>query len=114
MSNYQISHGHAVAIGICLDAHYASRLGWITREDAQNLQEALQICGFDLNPSELTQRLGDNSLQILQGLEEFREHLGGTLTLSLPSPVGSIQEIHEMNPDWISQDILALQESLCN
>jgi 3-dehydroquinate synthase len=114
MSNYRISHGHAVAIGIALDAQYASRLGWIQKAEADSLQRALQTCGFDLNPPELTQRLGDNSLQILQGLEEFREHLGGVLTLSLPGPIGRIQEIHEMNPEWIHSDILALQESLCN
>jgi len=114
MSNYRISHGHAVAIGIVLDAQYASRLGWIQKAEADSLHQALQTCGFDLNPPELTQRLGDNSLQILQGLEEFREHLGGILTLSLPGPIGRIQEINEMNSEWIHSDILALQESLCN
>lgn len=114
MSNYRISHGHAVAIGITLDATYAARLGWISTEEAQALQRALQTCGFDLAPPELTQCLGDGSLQLLQGLEEFREHLGGTLTLSLPCPVGALHDVNEMNPEWISEIVYALQESPCS
>lgn len=114
MSNYRLTHGQAVAIGVTLDAKYAARLGWISCEEAQALEQALKTCGFDLNPPELTQVLGDGSLQILQGLEEFREHLGGKLTLSLPCPIGSLSEIHEMNPAWISEFIYALQESPCN
>lgn len=114
MSNYRISHGHAVAIGITLDALYASKLGWIRSEDAKALHRALTTCGFDMNPTELTQTLGDGSLQLLQGLEEFREHLGGKLTLSLPCPVGGLREIHEMNPEWISGLIYELQGTPCN
>ncbi|MEX2607034.1 MAG: 3-dehydroquinate synthase [Kiritimatiellia bacterium] len=77
ISNYRISHGHAVAIGIVLDSAYAARLGWIDPGQVSALKQALLTCGFDLNPPELTQRLGDGSLRLLQGLEEFREHLGG-------------------------------------
>lgn len=117
MSNYRITHGHAVAIGICLDTAYAVRLGWLPPQVAEDLTRALRICGFDLNPPELTQTLGDGSLQLLQGLEEFREHLGGTLSLSLPCPIGRLNELHEMNPDWIADDIAHLQahlqEQLC-
>jgi 3-dehydroquinate synthase len=113
MSRYRITHGQAVAIGIALDSLYASRLGWMTEADAQRLIDALVICGFGLCPPELTQRLGDGSLQVLQGLEEFREHLGGTLTLSLPCPVGSLQELHDMNPAWIEQDLLHLANRSC-
>ncbi|MDF3130757.1 3-dehydroquinate synthase [Kiritimatiellaeota bacterium B1221] len=114
MSNYRISHGHAVAIGIVIDAFYAARLGWISHQTAEELFSALQTCGFDLCPPELTQTLGDGSLQMLQGLEEFREHLGGCLTLSLPHPVGAISEIHEMNTQWIAEIIRFMKETVCN
>jgi len=114
MSNYRIRHGHAVAIGITLDAKIAARLGWIADQDAADLEQALKVCGFHLTPPELTQRLGDNSLQILQGLEEFREHLGGKLTLSLPCPVGDLNEINELNPEWVSEVVYSLQENPCN
>lgn len=114
MSSYRLTHGHAVAIGICLDSAYAARLGWISREEADAMRDALIRCGFDLNPPELTRRLGDGSLQILQGLGEFREHLGGQLSLSLPCPVGSLRDLHEMHPDWIAAEIERLQEHRCS
>ncbi len=113
LSNYRISHGHAVAIGIALDALYAARLGWIPRADADALILALRHCGFDLNPPELHTRLGDGRLALLQGLDEFREHLGGRLTLSLPAPVGGLREIHALDNDWIAEHIGALREHAC-
>lgn len=113
MSGYRISHGQAVAIGIALDALYASRLGWIASSEAHALVDALVACGFDLTPPQLTQRLGDGSLQLLQGLDEFREHLGGSLTLSLPSPIGAIQDVHEMNADWIEDELQNLVTLSC-
>ncbi|MGA0333402.1 MAG: 3-dehydroquinate synthase [Kiritimatiellia bacterium] len=114
MSGFRISHGQAVAIGITLDAKYAARLGWIPPEDAQALERALRICGFELNPPELSRVLGDGSLQLLQGLQEFQEHLGGTLTLSLPGPTGGLREIHEVNPEWMAGFVREMQESPCN
>ncbi|MDA3872932.1 MAG: 3-dehydroquinate synthase [Kiritimatiellae bacterium] len=114
ISNYRISHGQAVAMGIVLDSAYAARLGWIETDQVSALKQALLTCGFDLAPPELTQRLGDGSLHVLQGLEEFREHLGGRLTLSLPGPIGSIREIHEFNPVWLSEEIQALQMTPCD
>lgn len=113
MSNYRISHGHAVAIGIVMDSFYAARLGWLEAEVATGLFEALQTCGFDLTPPELTRTLGDGSLQLLQGLEEFREHLGGKLTLSLPCPVGSLRELHEMDTDRIADIIYVMKDLAC-
>jgi 3-dehydroquinate synthase len=33
---------------------------------------------------------------MLAGLEEFREHLGGQLTLVLPTAIGKSTQVHEM------------------
>ena len=33
---------------------------------------------------------------MLAGLEEFREHLGGQLTLVLPTAIGQSTQVHEM------------------
>lgn len=113
ISAYRVSHGHAVAIGVALDALYAARLGWIGNQDADALITALGHCGFDLAPDELFQRQGDGELSILRGLEEFREHLGGRLTLSLPAPVGGLREIHEVNPAWIEEHLRHLRDRTC-
>lgn len=113
MSNYRIHHGHAVAIGIVMDAAYAAELEWIDSETVSGLKQALHQCGFDLSPPELTQTLGDGTFQVLQGLDEFREHLGGTLTLSLPCPVGRLGEVHTVDTGRMSDIISTLREHPC-
>ena len=113
MSRYRISHGHSVAVGIALDSLYAARLGWIPGADADALIGALATCGFDLAPEELFQRQGDGRLRVLDGLDEFREHLGGTLTLSLPAPVGGLREIHEVDTGWVEAHLETLRNRVC-
>lgn len=112
-SNYRISHGHAVAVGIAVDTWIAEARGWVEQGTADHLCRALQACGFDLAPHELGIRLGDGSLQILQGMEEFREHLGGELTLSLPGPIGQISETHSLSPEEIESAISHVSEQAC-
>ena len=97
LSNYRIGHGQAVAIGLVLDSYYAAHLGWISHQEAFTLADALHTCGFELDAPELHLTLGDGRPALLQGLDEFREHLGGILTLSLPCPIGQKAEIHEVD-----------------
>jgi 3-dehydroquinate synthase len=40
---------------------------------------------------------------ILRGLEEFREHLGGELTITLLRDIGRGEEVHQMDTDEILQ-----------
>ena len=112
-SNYRLSHGQAVAVGITLDTFIAESFGFVPKGTGSDLATALLTCGFDLTPPELTQRLGDGSLQLLQGLEMFREHLGGTLTLSLPSPIGHITEINELGVSHIEEAIRQIKAFTC-
>ena len=43
------------------------------------------------------------------GLEEFREHLGGELSITLLSEIGRGVEIHEMNPRAIAAAVAELR-----
>jgi len=97
LSQYRLGHGQAVAVGIALDSLYAAGLGWISGEDAERTLNALRACGFELEVPELGIHLGDGTPAVLQGLREFQEHLGGELTLTLPRPIGSKAEIHEVD-----------------
>lgn len=92
MSNYAISHGEAVAIGMRIDCHYARLQGWIGADVTTRLDNALHSIGFTLWHSEIDRRLGDGSLEILCGLDDFREHLGGTLCVTFPDGVGRKRE----------------------
>jgi 3-dehydroquinate synthase len=47
---------------------------------------------------------------ILEGLEEFREHLGGELTVTLVPEIGTKVEVHEMNRVKILNAVVELQK----
>jgi len=96
LSEYQIRHGEAVAIGIALDVVYSRLMGFINAAAAERVLELLETLGFELFASELLHVNSQNSLLVLDGLEEFREHLGGELTITLLKQIGKGFEIHEM------------------
>jgi 3-dehydroquinate synthase len=48
-------------------------------------------------------------LVVLKGLEEFREHLGGRLTITLLRGIGKGFEVHEMNDAVVVESIQELQ-----
>lgn len=97
LSRHRLSHGHAVAIGISLDALYAARTGHLPLADAHRLIQTLRTCGLPIWAPALTRKNKRGQLAIFDGLEDFRAHLGGELTLTLPAPLGARVEIHHVN-----------------
>lgn len=97
LSRFQIQHGAAVAIGIALDVIYSRNLGLLGAPSAARILNLLEQLGFKLFTDELLATDGKGQLQILNGLEEFREHLGGELTVTLLQEIGHGIEVHEMN-----------------
>ncbi len=108
LSRHRLSHGHAVAIGIALDALYAARIGLLPEKQAQRLVATLCTCGLPVFAPELSQTGRRGRLSVLAGLEEFRAHLGGELALTLPAPLGSRVEIHAVDETVIAACIATL------
>ncbi|MEI7437039.1 MAG: 3-dehydroquinate synthase, partial [bacterium] len=97
LSRHALQHGEAVAIGIALDTTYAARAGWVTSEVREALLSALTECGLAIWHPLLEARDADGALAILGGLERFREHLGGRLTLTFPDGPGRQREEHALD-----------------
>jgi 3-dehydroquinate synthase len=108
MSNYKVSHGQAVAIGIALDAAYAVAMGWLGASEFELLVKSLAEAGFVLW-HDLLERRQNGELEILRGLQEFREHLGGELSLTMPRGIGTSFEVNEMNPALIASAVAHLK-----
>ncbi len=106
LTNFEIRHGEAVAIGIAMDSLYSHQLGWLTEADTNRILNTLRILGFSLYQPMLD---ADNSAGVLKGLTEFREHLGGQLTIMLLQDIGRGVEVHEMDADRIRQAIATLK-----
>lgn len=97
LSGHTIRHGQAVATGIALDSIYAQLQGWLSGEELDAVLTGLQSCGFPLWHPENELRTEAGRLEILQGLEDFREHLGGELTVTFPLGLGRKQEVHQID-----------------
>lgn len=101
MTGYELSHGHAVAIGVAIDAIYSEKTGAL--ESAEPILDCLRRLGFTLTHPALA-----DADTILEGLEEFREHLGGRLTVSMLRAIGEGFDIHEIDENAMREAITAL------
>jgi 3-dehydroquinate synthase len=102
LTNFEIRHGEAVAIGIALDSVYSKILGLISQEDTNRILNLLQKLGFSLYHPALSENDKHN---LWEGLNEFREHLGGQLTITILEKLGKGKEIHEVDFEAIKQAV---------
>ena len=109
LSEYKIRHGEAVAVGIALDVIYSRRMGFLDATEAERVLRLIEALGFDLFANELLNVDSSGDFVILKGLEEFREHLGGQLTITLLKSIGTGFEVHEMNDAIVFESIQELQ-----
>jgi 3-dehydroquinate synthase len=97
LSEFRVSHGEAVAIGMAVDLIYARRTGLLPEPVAERILAVIQRLGFELY-APITQVRGSSGRQdMLDGLEEFREHLGGRLTIPMIRAPGQRLDVHEMD-----------------
>lgn len=114
LSNFTIRHGDAVAIGIALDSTYSMLNGHLAENKWEEIIETLLAYGFNVYVPEMKSHIDDSghSLHFLKGLDEFREHLGGRLTIMLLKDIGKGFEVHEINHDLMKASIAILEN--CN
>ena len=110
LSDFEIRHGEAVAIGIALDTIYSRAIGQLEAASAERVLSLLERLGFELFANELLRANTEGALLVLEGLEEFREHLGGELTITLLHDIGRGFEAHDMNLPKVIAAIHELKE----
>jgi 3-dehydroquinate synthase len=96
LTSHRVRHGEAVAIGIALDTTYSYRSGFLPEGDWKRVIALLQALKLAVYAPELTHHAGDQP-EVLRGLEEFREHLGGRLTIMLLKAIGVPFDAHEID-----------------
>ncbi len=110
LSRFSLSHGDAVAVGIALDVIYSRNAGLLDANACERILNLLNQLGFRLFAGELLNADQSDRLVVLSGLEEFREHLGGELTITLLAEIGRGVEVHEMDPAKVVAAIRELHE----
>ncbi|WLD69935.1 3-dehydroquinate synthase [Pseudomonas sp. OVF7] len=97
LSHHRLRHGEAVAVGMALDGVYANALGLLGDADIERIMQLLLTLGFNLCPPELALRDAQGRSPVLLGLEEFRQHLGGQLSIPMLCRIGESVDLHEID-----------------
>lgn len=105
LTHHELRHGEAVAIGLALDARYSVRVGMLPAGGEERVYKLLKRLGFYLWHPTIEARDDSGQWVILRGLEEFREHLGGELTISLLRGPGRPVDVHEMDAARVARCI---------
>ena len=105
LTDYQIRHGEAVAIGVAIDTIYSSLKFGFPEQDMRAVCACLTRLGIQLWHKELTP-----TERLMQGLEEFRQHLGGRLTITMLRGVGDPIDVHEIDHVTMRRAIERLQK----
>lgn len=101
LSAHELRHGEAVAIGIALDTRYSVLCGMLAPGGDERVWRLLKRLGFGLWHHALEERGPDGTRAVLVGLREFREHLGGELTITLLREIGVGEEVHAMDEELV-------------
>lgn len=108
ISSFSVSHGEAVAVGMAVDLLYSVQVGILPRKTAEEILTLMEVVGFSLWSDFLNQEERGRPV-ILAGLEEFREHLGGRLTITLIPAIGEKLEVNEVDEPAILRAIEELR-----
>lgn len=105
ITRHHVNHGEAVAIGIALDARYSVLAGLLPEGQDDRVVSLLEHLGFRVFHSGLKRRDRSGQSEIMKGLADFREHLGGELTITLLSILGVGVEVHEIDDAKMAEAI---------
>jgi 3-dehydroquinate synthase len=116
LTDHRLSHGEAVAIGMALDTTYSYLAGFLPEDDWRRIMSLLPALGLSVYTPELGQHLepeADGSAHpasVLRGLDEFREHLGGSLTILMLRSIGAPFDVHDIRRDVMIRSIGVLRD----
>jgi len=110
LSGFAVSHAHAVAIGAALDTLYSARCGLLRDCVAERVLDVISGLRLPLWHDALDLRDVNGRRLVHAGLEEFREHLGGELTVLLLRDAGIGQDVHALDEGLVDACLDTLRE----
>jgi 3-dehydroquinate synthase len=111
LTAYKLRHGEAVAIGMALDVTYSYLVGLLPENEWEKILDLIQNLGFKIYVPQLDETFdAQSSNTVLSGLNEFREHLGGELTIMLIESIGKGIEVNHIDISVMKEAIDILKE----
>jgi 3-dehydroquinate synthase len=113
LSRHELRHGEAVAIGIALDGRYAVQRGLLDAAAFNRILALLRRLELPTYHPALAETTNGRRA-VLAGLQEFREHLGGALTITLLTAIGRAVEVSEIDEAEVASAIDWLARNPCD
>jgi 3-dehydroquinate synthase len=95
----RLRHGESVSIGLAIDSVYSARSGLTDEATLERVLALLARLGLPLWDEAVA------DARLLDGLDEFREHLGGDLAITLLRAPGRSVEVGEIDRDVMRRAI---------
>jgi 3-dehydroquinate synthase len=109
LTKHRLRHGEAVAIGMAVDLMYSRRMRETDSAVVERVLALLETIGFNLWDPALLER-DTRGYVVLNGLQEFREHLGGELHIAQIRDIGASVDVHDMDESAIVQALFELRD----
>ena len=112
LTHHRLRHGEAVGVGMALDSTYACLTGRLAESDWRRILNLIIALKVAVYVPELGRHLHepDHEESVFRGLTEFREHLGGELTVMLLTGIGRAIDVHEIDTSVMIRSIEVLQK----
>ncbi len=109
LTDYRLSHAEAVAIGLSLDTLYSARIGLADESLAERVLKVVSHLGLQTYHPGLDWTDEDGKRRVFEGIHEFREHLGGELTVLMLKGIGKGVDVHEIDLEVMAACIAELK-----
>ncbi len=100
LTEYGLRHGDAVAIGVAIDCLYSVHAHGLPEARAHQVLRCMEDLQLPLYHPVL-----DDPTPIFDGLEEFRQHLGGRLTVTMLREAGDPVDVNEIDEGLVARAI---------
>ncbi|MBC8201388.1 MAG: 3-dehydroquinate synthase [Planctomycetes bacterium] len=99
LTGNELTHGEAVSIGLAIDIRCSVQLGLLDEAVAIRAINLLHTLGLPTSHPSIV------NPALLEGIEEFRQHLGGRLTLLMLAGIAKPINVHALDPEIVRQAI---------
>ena len=103
LTDFTLSHADAVSVGVALDTIYSWKTGRLEKSAAMRILQVLKTLKLPIWHEALEMKASTGKRAIYLGLEEFREHLGGELTILLLKDIGKGEDVNSMDIDLLDE-----------
>lgn len=97
LTGYRLHHGEAVSIGMAIDSRYSTEIGLLTEQACERILSLLERLKLPIWHRTLDLKGRSGRLKILGGLDEFNEHIGGELAITLLRRIGEGTEVSRID-----------------